>query len=179
MKRKIKHTDKELAEAHVFPSELSASDKKQSENEVTAFRNAQIKKMSENDRSYSRILQLKYTMEEYFKDDTYDNIYTFSYFLKEYIHSINMKSSDFSKVIDLHSTKLSRLLNDREKPNDKILIRLAVHSDNSIPLSYWSCVIEKQNRLELINDKALIKSESKNVNSKLDFSSVIKRRLSI
>ena len=68
----------------------------------------------------------------------------------------------------MHNTQLSRLLHDKEEPNNNILIRLDIHSNNSIPALYWLRVVEKQKELELMSDKNLWDSETKKV-KKLKF----------
>jgi hypothetical protein len=108
-------------------------------------------------------LQLKYIIEDYVKSNSYKSTYTFSYFLKEYIHSINKKNTEFSKEISLHVTKLSRLLNNKEVPNDKILVRLELHSNNIIQAVSWYGLLEKQKELALIHDDQLRRSEKKKV----------------
>jgi len=163
MNKLKKYTDKELAEAHIFPSQLSYAEKSKAEKEFSEFRNQRLSQIDEKDRSYSRILQLKYIIEDYVKSNSYKSTYTFSYFLKEYIHSINKKNTEFSKEISLHVTKLSRLLNNKEVPNDKILVRLELHSNNIIQAVSWYGLLEKQKELALIHDDQLRRSEKKKV----------------
>ena len=172
MKEVRKHTDKELAEAHIFPSRLSPAEKKEAEKEFSEFRKQRLLQMTEKDHIYSRIVQLKYIIEDYTKSNNYNSTYTFSHFLKEYIHSINKKNTDFSKEISLHVTKLSRLLNNKEVPNDKIFVRLELHSNNIIQAVSWYRLLKKQKELELMNDDKLRRSEKKNVKSKLDLLTV-------
>lgn len=163
MKKEKKYTDKELAEAYIFPSELSKDEQRKEEKDFSEFLKQRRFKMTDEDRYYSRLLQLKYMMEDYIESNSYNEEYTFSHFLREYIHSLDMKDADFSKEISLHVTKLSRLLNDKEDPNQKILVRLGIHSNESIPCLFWYRIFEKQKELEFINDKELIKEERKNV----------------
>lgn len=169
MKKQNKYTDKQLAEAHIFPSELSLEQQKKGDKEFSNFRLNRLKNMSDEDRYYARIMQLKFMMEDYFKSNQYNIKYTFSHFLKEYIHSINKKNNEFSKEINLHVTQLSRLLNNKEEPNKKILFRLEIHSNNWIPALYWYRIIEKQKEQEIINDKILRASERKNVRKAVTF----------
>ncbi len=168
MKGLKKYSDKELAEAHIFPSQLSQAEKNKSEKEFSDFRLQRLQQMNEQDRLYSRIMQLKYIIENYTQSSSYNSAFTFSYFLKEYIHSINKRNTDFSKEISLHVTKLSRLLNNKEIPNNKILVRLELHSNNIIQAVSWYRILEKQKELELMHDDKLRRTERKYVKSNVD-----------
>ena len=163
MKKTKKYSNKELAEAHVFPDTSTANERKKAENDFSAFRLNRSLQMKEEERTYSRLLQLKYLMEDYAKSSFYNKDYTFSHFLKEYIYSLNKQDNEFSKEINLHTSQLSRILNNKEEPSNKILIRLEIHSNNSIPALFWYRILEKQKELEITNDSGLRRSERKNV----------------
>ena len=164
MKKQKKNSSKNgIKDANILPSELTQQQQSEADKEFSIFRLDRLKRMTEEERIYSRILQIKYMMEDYFKSNTYDSKYSFSRFLREYIHSINRKDNEFSKEISLHVTQLSRILNDKEEPNKKLLVRLEIHSNNWIPALYWYRVLEKQKESEIINDKSIRLSEKKNV----------------
>lgn len=164
MKKQIEKSSKnEIKDAHILPSELTKQQQNDADKEFSVFRLNRLKRMTEEERIYSRILQIKYMMEDYFKSNTYNSKYSFSHFLREYIHSINRKDNEFSKEISLHVTQLSRILNNKEEPNKKLLVRLEIHSNNWIPALYWYRVLEKQKESEIINDKSIRLSEKKNV----------------
>ena len=167
MKKEKKHTNKELAEAHVYPTELSAIEKRKAEKEFSDFVGHRRDHMTEEDRYYSRLLQLKYMMEDYINDSVYKKNYTFGYFLNEYIHSIHKSKTEFAKEIGLHLTQVSRLLNNRDIPNDRILVRLETHSNNLIPDIYWYRITEKQKEWGFIMNKTLRKTERKKVKNNL------------
>lgn len=164
MGTKKKYTNKELAEAHVFPSELSPVERRKENNKFSKLRIQQIKNMTEEERLYSRIMQLKYIMEDYVKSENYDNIHTFSYFLNRYLNVLNINKTIFSKEISLQNSQLSRLLHNPDPQlNDKIAVRLEIHSNNIIPAIFWYRIYEKQNEWQLINDRKIRLEESKNV----------------
>jgi hypothetical protein len=162
-KRKKKHKNKEPLEAHIFPSHLSKEEQKRVEEQISDFRQVRSKNTTDEDRYLSRVLHLKYMIEDYLRSNDYNKKYTFSYFLREYILSLNKKNTEFSKEICLHVTQLSRLLNNRDEPNKKILFRLEIHSNNWIPALYWYKIIVKQKELNIINEKSLRISERKKV----------------
>lgn len=163
MKKVKKYSAKELAEAHVFPSQLAPAGKRAAENEFSQFRIQRLKGMTVPEKYYSRLMELKYTMEEYANSQGYNENYTFSYFLNEYLHTLNKGKTEFSKEIDLHGAQLSRLLNDKDDPSQRIFVRLEIHSGNIISAIDWLRVYEKQMELELMKDKEIRKKESKHV----------------
>ncbi len=167
MNKTKKYTDKELAEAHVFPGRLSAAGKKKAINEFSDFRRQQIRNMAEKQRLYSKILQLKYIMQDYVNSEKFDHSCTFSHFLKTYLHSVNISKTAFSSDINLHLSQLSRLLNDKEEPSEKIAIRLELHSNRLIPAYYWLRISEKQREWELMNNAKIRLEEAKHVRSRV------------
>ena len=61
-----KHTDKELAEAFIFPSELSPEAQIQAENEFSEFRKRIKNEMTWKLKIWSRYLQFKYLIQDSF-----------------------------------------------------------------------------------------------------------------
>lgn len=168
MKKEKKFTDRELVQAHVFPHNLSKTEKERADKELWEIRKKRLQEMTSEKLLLAQLMSLKFRMSQYISSNIYDSQYSFSYFLKEYINSLNKNKRDFSEEISLHNTQLSRLLHDKEEPNKNILIRLDIHSNNSIPALYWLRVVEKQKELELMSDKKLWDSENKKV-KKLKF----------
>jgi hypothetical protein len=166
MSKTKKISGKELAETHVFPSRLSPAEKKSEENAFSRLRIQRIKNMTEEERHFSRIMQLKYMMEDYASSNDYNEQFTFSYFLNEYLHSLNKNKTVFSKEISLHSAQLSRLLNNKDGPSEKIMVRLEIHSSNIISATDWHRVYEKQKEWALTKNKKIRKEESKHVSNK-------------
>lgn len=163
MKKEKKITDKELAQAHVFPHNLSEPEKEKADKELWEIRKKRLQEMTSEKLLLAQLMSLKFRMSQYISSNVYDKQYSFSFFLNEYINSLNKNKRDFSEEISLHNTQLSRLLHDKEEPNNNILIRLDIHSNNSIPALYWLRVVEKQKELALMSDKNLWVSETKKV----------------
>ena len=86
MKNEKKHTEKELAEAHVFPHDLSAEEKRRADEQLWEIRKKRLNQMTPDKIVLSKIMQLKFKMDDYITGSVLDEHYTFSYFLNEYIH---------------------------------------------------------------------------------------------
>ena len=164
MKKQNKYTNKELAQAHVLPHGLTEKQKAEADKQIWEIRKQSLEELDSGKILLSQMMRLKFKMNRYIASNKYDEIYTFSYFLKEYVSSLNMTKNAFSKEISLHNSQLSRLLHNKEEPNKNILIRLEIHSNKSIPAITWFKVLEKQKEVELINDTKLRESEKVFVN---------------
>jgi len=83
-------------------------------------------------------------LETYLKQDDFDTTLTFGHFLNRYLKVINRKKKEFAEEIQIHETLLSHLINDRREPNENIVVRLELHSNNVIPAVYWYKLAEKE-----------------------------------
>ena len=84
MKKVKTYTVREIAEAHVIPAEITKEEQKKSDLEFSAFRRKQLALISEKDRINSRLLQLRFRMEDCISDDSDKAKLTFGDFLEEY-----------------------------------------------------------------------------------------------
>jgi hypothetical protein len=117
----------------------------------------------------TKLLQLKFVMEDYIMQKEYKEDFDFSYFLVEYIDRLEVKKKEFAQEIYVNPTELSQIINRHRSPNEKFIIRLEIHSNKNFPAIIWSKIIEKERIFRLQNDTKLRLSESKHVTSKLDF----------
>ena len=69
--------------------------------------------------------------------------------------------------IGLHNAQLSRLLNDKDGPSERIFVRLEIHSNNLISAIDWYRIYEKQMELALLRNREIRRIESKNVKVKV------------
>ncbi len=158
-----KFSAEEIAESYVFPIETSSSEQHVQEEEFIKMRMNRLEEMTEMDLLQADLIRLRFQIERYISSGKYDKSKNFGFFLGEYIHSIRMTDTRFSKEISLHASTLSRLLNNKEEPNNKVLIRLEIHSNNIIPALYWYRLNEKQREFDLLNDKKTRNQEKKKV----------------
>ena len=160
------NTPEDLAEAFVFPTKLSAKAQLAADKQLAEHREKQRSAMTEPKKLYLRLLQLRYDLENYVKED-YNPQFTTGYFLERYLKVINKKKKDFALDIQIHETLLSQLLKDRREPNYSFLIRLELHSNNIIPAITWFKVIEKEKEHLLVTDQSLRDKESRYVKNSL------------
>lgn len=77
------------------------------------------------------------------------------------------KRKAFAKELEVHYTKLSHLLNDKETPNLDFLYRLEIHSDKLISALLWWKLIAKKTEQEIKENSETRSEAEKKVEKKL------------
>ncbi len=165
-----KYRAKELADAFVFRTKLTAEERKKSDMRLKQMRTKIQKEVTPKQLLLSRIMQLKYQIEDYSNNAPYDINRSFGFFLREYLKSLNKKNKDFASDLDINETELSQILNKHRTPSEKLIIRLEIHSNKTIPAITWFRLLEKEKEHEIITDIAIRKNESKHVKNRLQLS---------
>ncbi|HVY73245.1 MAG TPA: helix-turn-helix domain-containing protein [Puia sp.] len=154
-KKDRKPTGKEIAEAYIIPEKLSKAQRAEANAGLALARKISRAGLSDADRLNLRLLQLKFQMEDYLKNDVYDQMRSFGFFLKEYLHILDMKQIDFAEAIQIHQTELSNLMANRRAPSNETMIRLEIQSNNYFPAVYAHRLVEKQKEYELLTNQDL------------------------
>lgn len=168
-----KYSPEEIADAIVFKNPIPEEKKQEAANELAEARKRNSENLTEKQKLYAKVLQLRFLMEDYVKSDVYDENRTFASFLKTYINLIYTVNKKFAEDIDLNQGELSLILKERRLPTDKIFVRLAIHSNNLIPALSWFKVVEKQREYELEKDVAFRHEQKKHVKNRLEFGNVM------
>jgi plasmid maintenance system antidote protein VapI len=165
-----KHTSKEIAEALVFPMSADSDERTELLSAFKGIRKKHAEKQSEETKLISKLLQLKFLMEDYLKSDRFDEAFYFGFFLKEYITRLEKKNKEFASEINVDPTELSQIINKHRKPTEKIIYRLELHSNRNFPAVMWFKLLEKEREYELEHNTAIVDSEKKHVSEHLHFS---------
>jgi plasmid maintenance system antidote protein VapI len=88
----------------------------------------------------------------------------------EYIEALGRSRKEISKELDLHYTKLSRIINDREEPSIELCYRLEKHSGELINVLNWWQLIKKKEEFILSQNIELKREEQKKVSNSLTIS---------
>lgn len=159
----------ELADSFVFKTKLT---KKQQESDASKLSEARKKvqsEMTDAQKLYAKVLQLRFLMEDYAKSNSYNEDLSFAYFLRKYIKLNYKVNKDFANDIQLDETELSLILNKHRPPNEKIIVRLELHSNNTIPALSWLKLLDKEKEHRLQTDKKIRSEEEKYVQNRLVF----------
>lgn len=165
-----KFTGEELADAFVFPADkvLSTKEKKEEDDFWKARRN-QFENRALREKMYSRLLQLKFQLEDYIDSSQYVEALNFGFFLNEYVSRQDKKDKDFAVEVDVKPAVLSQYINNHRKPTDEFIIRLELHSNGMFPAISWFKIIQKDKEHEIITSQKLREEESKHVKNRLGF----------
>lgn len=158
-----KYADKELAESFVFRNKLTATQKAESDLVLAEKRKEIQDSVTSKQVLLSRLLQLKYQIEDYLENSDYNTSLSFGYFLRSYLKTLNKKNKEFADDIDIAETELSQILNKHRNPSEKVIIRLELHSNKILPAIIWYRLIEKEKEHEILTNSDLRAKEKNHV----------------
>lgn len=143
-----KYTDEEIADSMLIPADLTEEEKEKANEELRAFRFKLLSEMTEEQRIFSDLMRFRIQMENYIKTSEFSEGKSFGRHLEEYTRILKRTKKELSEDLDIHYTRLSRIINDREEPNTELTYRLEKHSGELIPaLIWWKLIIKKQEYL--------------------------------
>lgn len=88
--------------------------------------------------------------------------------MEEYIRILKRTKKQLSEDLDIHYTRLSRIINNREDPNTELMYRLEKHSGNLISaLIWWKLTVKKQ-EFNLKQDKETRQREASKVKNAIE-----------
>ena len=160
----------DLVDSFVFPVELSQEERRSADQELAEARRKKRTNMTEHEMVLLRLTQLRYRLENYIQREPYDAKFRFSYFLNQYLSIVDKRRKEFAKDIDIHETLLSQLMNNRREPNESIMVRLEIHSNNVIPAIHWLKLVEKSKEHYIRTNVKLRQKERRFVRNKLELS---------
>ncbi|MHA8065776.1 hypothetical protein V7S76_03740 [Aquirufa sp. ROCK2-A2] len=166
---KNKFTLDELADSVVFESSLTPEERKSAEVELAEARRKNKEIITENQKLYAKVLQLRFLMEDYAKSEIFDQELSFASFLRKYIRLNYKVNKKFANDINLKEAELSLILNRHRLPNEKTIVRLELHSNSMIPAISWYRVLEKEKEHELQSNIAFKQKQNKHVKNRLNF----------
>lgn len=162
-----KFTPEELADAFVFPVKLTGKQKKEAAKQLAAARKKTQADMTDETKFSLNAFGIRFRIETYLEQKTFDPEHTFGSFLKMYVVLMEKSRKKFAEEISVDVKLLSQLINGHRMPQDYIAIRLEIHSGHTIPAAYWLRLVTKQRLHEIANDKELRKKEEPFVNRKM------------
>ncbi len=115
------------------------------------------------DRLLSGLLSIKYQIKAYVESSYFEASKSFAVVLQSYLELVNRKQKEFAQDIDLHPSRLNRILKGKEKIGKKIAYRLEEHSGAIIPAIYWWKLMQKDVEQEIRTEVELRESEKKRV----------------
>jgi plasmid maintenance system antidote protein VapI len=165
-----KYSNRELAEAFVFPSNPPTTPEEiKEEEDFWKERRTQFENRTPQEKIHSKMLQLKFQLEDYVRGNQYKESLNFGYFLNEYINRQEKQDKQFATEVDVKPAVLSQYLNNHRKPTEKFVIRLELHSNGMITALVWFKLLQKDKEHEIMTDTIIRKTESKHIKNRLEF----------
>lgn len=145
------YSKEELVEAFVFPTDMTEEERKQADQELWEHRRQQLLSRKPEEKIYSNMLRLKYELEDYVFSNAYHKEQSVSFYLKDYMKAIDRNQKELSEDIDVHRTRMSRILNGKERLSLSIAYRLEIHSGETIPAILWWKLVQKEIEQEILH----------------------------
>ena len=158
----------DIADYMLIPKDLTEEELKKSNEEIKAFRFKLMRERTEAQRIYSELLRFKFLLENYINKEPFASVNSFGKSLGEYVRILNRTKKSLSEDLDVHYTRFSRLINDREEPNVELMYRLEKHSGNLIPAIYWWKLVLKKQEFNIKQDSKTRKREGAKVRNGLN-----------
>ena len=168
-KLKKKLTDEEIVERYVIPEEVSEAERHLVEEEFGSIRMNMLKERSEQQQLLSELMRMKLLIKDYLKTSQYNEAFSFATQLQTYIKIIDRPKKVFAAEIDIHPTRLSRILSGKESPNIELVYRLEKHGGQLIPAIYWWKLHARQLEYLIQKDEQKRLEESHKVKNHLKF----------
>lgn len=151
---------------------LSKNQKAKADEELRKMRFESLSEMKEQQKMYSDLLSLKFKMIDYVDNNVLSEKFLFSAFLKKYVSTLNTSSRKLAQDLNIHETKFSRLINNKENPGIALLYRIEEHSNNLIPATLLWQIVNLKLIVDIQNNKSERKKQSKKVKNKLNLKSI-------
>ena len=110
---------------------LSDMQIRENSNAILKARELRLMSRSNHDIMLARLLQLKLKIDDYLNSPYFDLQDSFSSFLRMYVDIIYDKRKNFAIDMSIKPLLLSQVLNNHRDPQEKFMLRLIVHSENS------------------------------------------------
>ena len=163
-----KYKDEEIAESMLIPADLTEEEKRKADEEIKAFRFKLLRERTEEQRIFSDLMRFRFQIEDYINEGVYSEDKSFGKHLEEYIRILKRTKKQLSEDLDIHYTRLSRIINNREDPNTELMYRLEKHSGNLISaLIWWKLTVKKQ-EFNLKQDKETRQREASKVKNAIE-----------
>ncbi|MEM7656686.1 MAG: helix-turn-helix transcriptional regulator [Bacteroidota bacterium] len=131
------YSDEEIATDFVVEERLPPAEQQAAKEEFLRLRLERLQAMTPIEKLASNLWQLKYQIRLYLDQAAFQASFKFGKQLKRYIAITQRSQKTVAQELNIHPTKLSRIVNGKEKPNVELMYRLEQHSSGEIPAEVW------------------------------------------
>ena len=119
--------------------------------------------MSEQDKILSGLLSIKYQIKSYLDSSEFNKEKSLSNFLNRYLDVVHKNQKTLAEEINIHPSRLNRIIKGKEKIGKSIAYRLETHSGDLIPAIYWWRLMQKEIEQEILTEKKEREIEKRHV----------------
>lgn len=162
-KLKEQYSAEELAESVMIPEALTEAEEKEASVAFLEWRLAKRQQMSAQEKILSGLLSIKYQIKSYVEVSAFDQEKSLAHFLNKYLDVVNRNQKTLAEEIDIHPSRLNRIIKGKEKIGKSIAYRLETHSGELIPAIYWWKLMQKEVEQEILTEQEERDLEKKHV----------------
>lgn len=159
-----KYTIEEIADGYMIPNTLPPEEQKKAHEEFLKIRLEKWNNRTPEEILFSEIVRLWLSIEDYLKQETYQEAFSFANLIERYLQILQKSKADFAKDIDITEAELKQLMNGKTS-DIHLMYRLEKHSNKHISASCWWKVLARQIEQQLAEDEAQRLEESQKVNN--------------
>lgn len=148
-----KYSQAELADAIVLSDSSVGGDAIQAQEEFVRLRMAKRNNLTEKEQLYSNILTLKYNIKSYLSKHQFNSKNTFGDYLRTYLKVVGRTQKRLAEEINIHPSRLSRIIKGKEPVGKSLAYRLEQHSGNIIPAIFWWKIFQMEVEQEIMTAK--------------------------
>jgi len=156
-------SEEEIADAMLIPEQMTEQEEKEVREEFVKLRMKRREEMSEKDKMLSGLLSIKYLIKSYLNTTDFKEENSLGRILQSYLNIIKRSQKQLAEEIDIHPSRLNRIIKGKEKIGKSIAYRLESHSGEIIPALFWWKLMQKEVEQEIRTEKDEREEERKHV----------------
>ncbi|MEM1327315.1 MAG: helix-turn-helix domain-containing protein [Bacteroidota bacterium] len=154
-----KYTDEEIVDSMLIPANGDEATRAQ----FVAWRMQRRENRTAQEILLSKLLGFKYRLLNYLENSSFSADQTFGKQLQQYLTIVNRKQKELAADINIHPSRLNRIIKGKERINNVIAYRLERHSGDLIPAIYWWKLMQKEVEEEIKNEQEIRKAAQQEV----------------
>ena len=148
-----KYSQAELADAILLSDSSVSEDEIKAKEGFVKLRMARKNNLTEKEQLYSNILTLKYNMKSYLSKHQFNSKNTFGDYLRTYLKVVGRTQKRLAEEINIHPSRLSRIIKGKESVGKSLAYRLEEHSGTLIPAIFWWKIFQLEVEQEIMTAK--------------------------
>lgn len=148
-----KYSQGELADAILLSDSSVSENAIKAKEEFVKLRMARKNNLTEKEQLYSNILTLKYNMKSYLSKHQFNSKNTFGDYLRTYLKVVGRTQKRLAEEINIHPSRLSRIIKGKEPVGKSLAYRLEEHSGTLIPAIFWWKIFQLEVEQEIMTAK--------------------------